>query len=57
MRAATWVLLISTFLIGLGNGCTEAACNPMIADAYSGLQDEQNAKPVPHVVPGRNCGW
>lgn len=29
-------LLISTLLIGLGNGCTEAACNPMIADAYSG---------------------
>lgn len=29
-------LLISTFLIGLGNGCTEAACNPMIADAYEG---------------------
>lgn len=29
-------LLISTFLIGIGNGCTEAACNPMIADAYSG---------------------
>jgi MFS transporter, putative metabolite:H+ symporter len=29
-------LLFSTFLIGLGNGCTEAACNPMIADGYSG---------------------
>ncbi len=29
-------LLISTLLIGLGNGCTEAACNPMIASAYSG---------------------
>ncbi|WP_395784767.1 MFS transporter [Aquirufa sp.] len=29
-------LLISTLLIGLGNGCTEAACNPMIADAYTG---------------------
>ncbi|MEO6598849.1 MAG: MFS transporter [Polyangiaceae bacterium] len=29
-------LLVSTFLIGLGNGCTEAACNPMIADAYEG---------------------
>lgn len=29
-------LLVSTFLIGIGNGCTEAACNPMIADAYSG---------------------
>ncbi len=31
-------LLISTFFIGLGNGCTEAACNPMIADMYSGNQ-------------------
>lgn len=31
-------LLISTFLIGLGNGCTEAACNPMIADTYSGAE-------------------
>lgn len=31
-------LLISTFFIGLGNGCTEAACNPMIADTYSGTQ-------------------
>ena len=31
------VLLFSTLLIGLGNGCTEAACNPMIADAYSGI--------------------
>jgi MFS transporter, putative metabolite:H+ symporter len=31
-------LLLSTFLIGIGNGCTEAACNPMIADAYSGSQ-------------------
>jgi len=30
------VLLISTLLIGIGNGCTEAACNPMIADAYTG---------------------
>ncbi|MDT7827103.1 MFS transporter [Pricia sp. S334] len=30
------VLLVSTLLIGLGNGCTEAACNPMIADAYKG---------------------
>lgn len=29
-------LIISTFLIGLGNGCTEAACNPMIADSYTG---------------------
>ena len=30
------VLLVSTLLIGIGNGCTEAACNPMIADAYTG---------------------
>ena len=30
-------LLISTLLIGLGNGCTEAACNPMIADTYKGV--------------------
>ncbi len=29
-------LLISTLLIGLGNGCTEAACNPLIADVYEG---------------------
>src|SRR4249920_2865527 len=27
-------LLISTLFIGLGNGCTEAACNPMIASSY-----------------------
>ncbi|WP_298713220.1 MFS transporter [Chitinophaga sp.] len=31
-------LLISTLLLGLGNGCTEAACNPMIADSYTGKQ-------------------
>src|SRR5687767_95959 len=31
-------LLISTLFIGIGNGCTEAACNPMIATAYSGKQ-------------------
>ena len=30
------ILLVSTLLIGLGNGCTEAACNPMIADAFEG---------------------
>jgi putative MFS transporter len=29
-------LLISTLFIGIGNGCTEAACNPMIADMYTG---------------------
>jgi len=31
-----WGLIISTLLIGLGNGCTEAACNPMIADSATG---------------------
>jgi len=31
-------LLVSTLLIGLGNGCTEAACNPMIADTYEGVR-------------------
>ena len=31
-------LLVSTFLIGIGNGCTEAACNPMIADSYQGAE-------------------
>ncbi len=31
-------LLISTLFIGFGNGCTEAACNPMIADAYAGTK-------------------
>ncbi len=35
-------LLISTLFIGLGNGCTEAACNPMIAASYSG--NEMNTK-------------
>ncbi|MGB7394687.1 MAG: MFS transporter [Pricia sp.] len=30
------LLLVANLLIGLGNGCTEAACNPMIADAYRG---------------------
>ncbi|HMJ68467.1 MAG TPA: MFS transporter [Cyclobacteriaceae bacterium] len=29
-------LLISTLFIGLGNGCTEAACNPLIATSYTG---------------------
>lgn len=29
-------LLLSTLFIGFGNGCTEAACNPMIADMYEG---------------------
>lgn len=29
-------LLVSTLFIGIGNGCTEAACNPMIATMYTG---------------------
>lgn len=29
-------LLISTLLIGFGNGCTEAAVNPLISEAYEG---------------------
>jgi MFS family permease len=29
-------LLIATLFLGLGCGCTEAACNPMIATSYSG---------------------
>lgn len=32
------LLLLSTLFIGFGNGCTEAACNPMIADSYSGTK-------------------
>ncbi len=32
------LLLVANLLIGLGNGCTEAACNPMIADAYKGVR-------------------
>lgn len=31
-------LLISTLFIGFGNGCTEAACNPLIAEMYSGIK-------------------
>lgn len=31
-------LLVSTLFIGFGNGCTEAACNPMIADMYTGVR-------------------
>lgn len=31
-------LLLSTLFIGFGNGCTEAACNPMIADMYEGVK-------------------
>ncbi|SEG51920.1 MFS transporter [Algoriphagus boritolerans] len=33
-----FLLLLSTLFIGIGNGCTEAACNPMIADTYSGVK-------------------
>jgi MFS family permease len=29
-----WPLYIGTLAIGLGNGCVEAACNPMIATLY-----------------------
>lgn len=31
-----WTLLISTFFIGFANGSVEAACNPLIADMYTG---------------------
>lgn len=31
-----WTLLISTFLVGVGNGTVEAAANPMISDMYEG---------------------
>ena len=64
-------LLLSTFLIGLGNGCTEAACNPMIADTYSG--NEMNKKLnrfhmwfpggivigslISNFMTGMNLGW
>ncbi len=30
------LLLLSNLLLGVGCGCTEAACNPMIADSYDG---------------------
>lgn len=30
------LLLLSTLFIGFGNGCTEAACNPLIADLFAG---------------------
>lgn len=34
---SSYVLLLgSNLLMGIGCGCTEAACNPMIADAYEG---------------------
>ena len=31
-----WGLIVSTFCIGFANGAVEAACNPMIANLYSG---------------------
>ena len=34
MAGGFWGLLISTFFVGFANGSVEAACNPMIADAY-----------------------
>lgn len=36
------ILLFSNLLMGIGCGCTEAACNPMIANAYDG--DQRNIK-------------
>ena len=39
-RISFFIGFIAVFIslfIGIGNGCTEAACNPMIADSYSGL--------------------
>lgn len=35
-----WGLMISTFFIGLANGCVEAACNPMVADMYPDKKTE-----------------
>lgn len=35
------MLLVSNLLMGIGCGCTEAACNPMIADTYEG--DKRNS--------------
>lgn len=34
MASGFWTLIVSTFLVGFANGAVEAACNPMIADAY-----------------------
>jgi MFS family permease len=50
-------LLISTLFIGIGNGCTEAACNPMIADSYEGKKNECSDEQVPYVVSRWNCTW
>jgi hypothetical protein len=45
-------LLVSTFLIGIGNGCTEAACNPMIADTYQGAKMSKMLNRFHMWVPG-----
>ncbi len=45
-------LLVSTLLIGIGNGCTEAACNPMIADMYTGAQMNKNLNRFHMWFPG-----
>lgn len=64
-------LMISTLLIGLGNGCTEAACNPMIADSYQGkmMNTLMNrfhmwfpggivlGSLISYVMTGLNLGW
>src|SRR5690625_4430780 len=47
------VLLIATLLIGFGNGCTEAACNPMIADTYEGTKVEKMLNRFHMWFPGR----
>ncbi|WP_304234313.1 sugar MFS transporter [Jiulongibacter sediminis] len=37
VSSSSYVLLLaSNLLMGIGCGCTEAACNPMIADTYQG---------------------
>jgi MFS transporter, putative metabolite:H+ symporter len=65
------VLLISTLLIGLANGCTEAACNPMIADAYQGNKMNEMLNKfhvwfpggivlgsiISYIMTGQNFGW
>ncbi len=51
------ILLISTLFIGLGNGCTEAACNPMIADTYKGVKMSKMMNRFHMWFPGRYCYW
>ncbi|MFT4930098.1 MAG: MFS family permease, partial [Phenylobacterium sp.] len=34
MADGFWLLLVSTFFIGLANGAVEAGCNPLIAQLY-----------------------